>query len=339
MRNPWTLAKVWNDSIDKSVREYPPRDYMWASELGRADIDIWLKMQGEKPTNPPNDRSFRKFAAGNWFEWGIKQVLISCGLLQSCQDRVECQPEGCVRVSGKLDFVAGGRANYAQARATIAQMFANDELLLWKANKVIDGFEATNPLGWDEKVLEIKSCALITFNRIEKTGKPLAGHDLQLFHYAFTRQQEGALIYLCRDDMRMYEIPIMPNDQMLLAKYTEKVKRVSGYYLDQQMPEPEKPVVFDEDLLRFQKNFNVEYSPFLTKIYNIENPDAYDEMYSKRVASWNRVLGRVATKAKMTPKNLEALADMQNFGFDKDRIINLVQTRADELAEAEEGEE
>jgi len=54
----WTLAKVWNESIEKrSDRPVEPRQRIYASELGRADVDIFLKLKGEIPSNPPNARA------------------------------------------------------------------------------------------------------------------------------------------------------------------------------------------------------------------------------------------------------------------------------------------
>ena len=65
----WGFAEIWNASLlEKNDRELTARDKLWASELGKAPIDLWLKMRAIKPTNPPNARSLRKFEAGNVFE-------------------------------------------------------------------------------------------------------------------------------------------------------------------------------------------------------------------------------------------------------------------------------
>jgi hypothetical protein len=72
--------------------------------------------------------------------------------------------------------------------------------------------KAEYPDGLDEKVIEVKSTAVFGFNKVEKTNKALAGHDLQNFHYAKGLNMEGSLCYISRDDLRMYEIPILPND-------------------------------------------------------------------------------------------------------------------------------
>src|SRR3990167_9806570 len=66
----WTFTDIWNKSIlDRKERPTIARNRLWASELGKSHLDIYLKMQGEITTNPPNARSLRKFEAGNIWEW------------------------------------------------------------------------------------------------------------------------------------------------------------------------------------------------------------------------------------------------------------------------------
>ena len=332
MKKEWSLANLWNKALEQTEeREIVPRDRMYASELGRSDVDIFLKMQGEKPTNPPNNRAIRKFHAGDLYEWFVLLVLKKCGVLISKQLPVKTKMDGCVEVSGRLDFIAGGMPDYDAGQRKIDELIKELEmppLFHQLTENFIALMKVEYPNGLDEKVLEVKSTAVHGFNRVEKTNKALAGHDLQNFHYARGLNMEGSLCYISRDDLRMHEIPILPNDQKLLEKYETKVKRVSGFYLANQMPEPEACILFDEDTLKFSKNFNVEYSPFLKKLYNIETPDEYDKIFKARISSWNRVLGRVAKGDKMTPKNIEAINDIDNFGF------NSVEIRAKVIANA-----
>ena len=342
MNKNWSLAKMWNKALEQTeIRPVEPRDRIYASELGRSDIDIFLKMVGTEPTNPPNDRSHRKFHAGDLYEWFVFLVLKKCGILISKQLPVKNKMEGCVEVSGRLDYIAGGMPDYEKGQKEIDRLIELLEMPpLFKqiTENFIGILKAEYPNGLDEKVLEVKSTAVHGFNRVEKTNKALAGHDLQNFHYAKGLDMEGALCYISRDDLRMYEIPILPNDQKLLERYKDKVKRVSSFYLANQMPDPEPPIIFDEDTFKFSKNFNVEYSPFLKKLYNIETPDEYDKMFKSRIASWNRVLGRVAKGDKMTPKNIEAINDMDKFGFNSVEIRAKVIANAPKVIEEEEEE-
>lgn len=328
MSKTWSLAKMWNKALEqKSERVTEPRDRIYASELGRSDIDIFLKMQGTEPSNPPNERSQRKFHAGDLYEWFVFLVLKKCGILISKQTPVKNEMEGCVPVSGRLDFIVGGIPNYEEGQKKIDELIEALEMppLFHQVTKnFIEILKAEYPNGLDEKVLEVKSVAVFGFDKVEKTNKAIAGHDLQNFHYSRGLNMEGSLCYISRDDLRMYEIPILPNDQKLLAKYEEKVKRVSGFYKENQCPEPEPMILFDEDLKKFSKNFNVEYSPFLKKIYGIERPDQYDDEISPIVGRWNRVLGRIVAGKDLTADNEKAIEEMSARGFEMVEIIKAI---------------
>ncbi len=338
----WSLSKMWNLALEQTEeREIKPRDHLYASELGRSDVDIWLKMKGEKPTNPPNDRAHRKFHAGDLYEWFVFLILKKCGILINKQLPVKTTLEGCVEVSGRLDFIVGGVPDYDTGQRKIDELIEELEmppLFHQVTSNFIQILKKEYPDGLDEKVVEVKSVAVHGFNKVEKTNKPLAGHDLQNYHYARGLQMEGALCYISRDDLRMYEIPILPNDQKLNERYEAKIRNISGFYKENQMPEPEPTIIFDEDTLRFSKNFNVEYSPFLKKLYNIDNPDDYDKLFKNRIASWNRVLGRVQKGDKMTPKNIEAINDMGSFGFNIQDIVTKVKNSAPLVDEETEEE-
>lgn len=339
---PWSLAKMWNKALAiTEEREVVPRDRMYASELGRSDVDIFLKMQGTIPTNPPDDRVHRKFHAGDLYEWFVSLILKKCGILIKSQEVIKTTIEGCVEVSGRLDYVAGGKPDYTAGQQKIDELILELEMppLFHQLTKnFIEILKVEYPDGMDIKVLEVKSTAVHGFNRVEKTNKPLAGHDLQTYHYVREKQIEGTIAYISRDDLRMHEIPILPNDQKLKERYEAKVKRVSGFYLENQMPEPEAPIIFDEDTFKFSKNFNVEYSPFLTKLYNIPSAGEYDKTYKPLVGSWNRVLGRIAKNQKMTDKNLLAIESIRSFGFDIDSIRQKVIANAPLLEEEVEEE-
>ena len=232
--------------------------------------------------------------------------------------------ENCVEVSGRLDFIAGGMPDYENGQKEIDRLIEELEMppLFHKITKnFIEILKNEYPQGLDEKVLEVKSVATFGYDKVESTGKALTGHDLQNFHYARGLNMEGSLCYISRDDLRMMEIPILPDDQSLLDRYKEKVERVSKFYYAKEMPPIEPLVLFDEEVCKFSRNFNVQYSPFLTKLYGIERPDVYEDMIKGSVGRWNRVLARVSQGKPMTKNNIEAIAEMGRAGFDADKII------------------
>lgn len=119
----WSMSAVWNAGMEKAdERTYEPRDYMWASELGKLQTDTFLKMKGVVPTNPPNARSLRKFEAGNLWEWIVKIILMRAGILISTQERVKVAYPNCIEVSGKMDFYAGGKVDRTKAQNAIDEL-------------------------------------------------------------------------------------------------------------------------------------------------------------------------------------------------------------------------
>lgn len=311
----WTFSKVWNESLDQAPKRLPEvRERMWASELSKADVDIYLKMKGTEPTNPPNSRALRKMEAGNIWEWIMGLILKRCGIYNSNQKYIVYQKPGMVSVTGKYDFIAGGKIEESYAEKL--HELGLPELFERAGTNIVEYFKNQYPEGLDEKILEIKSVSSFAFEKVERTGLPIAGHDLQLFHYCLNEQKDGAIVYICRDDARMIEMFISKDDPALLAKYEAKVHRISKFFYENVQPDIEPLVVFDETDGRFAKNFNVEYSGFLTQLYGFTDQADYDEKIGPKVERWNRVLGRIKEGKEMTANNEEALAEMKEMGWD-----------------------
>ena len=315
----WTFSKIWNESLDsREERPVVARNRLWASELGKSDAELYLKLLGTEPTNPPNSRAMRKFEAGNLFEWIVKLILIRCGVYQESQKWIGGRIDSdSLEVSGKLDHIAGGVPKYGEAVKNI------DALLLppffTKATiAILDYFRKEHPNGLEEKILEIKSVSSFGFDKVEASGKPIYGHDLQAFHYAYNEKKNAAIVYICRDDMRLMEVLIEHNDPILFLKYQDRIKRISGYYNRKEMPQIDPPILFEDG--RFTKNFGAEYSSYLTKFYNVADQLEFDEKYSPSVERWNRVLGRIKEDKEMTDNNKQALAEMSSAGFDIELI-------------------
>ena len=321
MQTTWTMAKVWNESLGtKPERLTVPRQNIWASELGKADIDIYLKLKGVEPTNKPNARSKRKFEAGDIWEWVVKIILIRAGIYQTSQERVASSIQGMLEVTGKLDHIAGGMPNYDTALDDIKALEL-PEGIQRGAEAILEHFKTNYPNGLDQKIIEVKSLSSFAMDKVERTEKPINGHDLQCFHYVQNKRIEGSIVYVCRDDARMYECPILVDQANLLERYTAKIAKMTEYYNNEQEPEKEQLINFDKDDHRFSKNFNVEYSSYLTMLYGFEEPADYDAHVTPLIGRWNRVLGRVRAGKKLTANNEQSLAEMREHGFDADAII------------------
>jgi len=191
----------------------------------------------------------------------------------------------------------------------------------------------------------------------KKVWTGMAGHRKQLFHYLKgANYPSGDILYVEKDSLLLSEVPVH-NPGEVEAEYRQAIEVLTQYYetakdmpvesfvkdyaigqpsvfeWKEGLPHPEPLVVFSEDLGKFSKNFNVEYSSYLSLLYGFQQPADYDAAFQPLVGRWNRVLTRCKNGDKMTPKNLEVLDEIRNHNFDIEQILR------DFAAEAEEGEE
>lgn len=292
-----SLAKIWNKSLVSSRvdRPYEPRTHIWASELAQSFYDRFYKMQGRKPSTPPNLRSQRKFQAGNLTEFLVKQILERAGLLKETQTHIT-NSEFALPVTGKLDFLAGGHINDIDAH-DFPEGFDN------VAYSVVEQLSNLHPNGLRDQILEIKSCSGMMFNAYEK--KPALHHMLQCFHYAHAYNVPGTVIYISRDDLRIVEHTLMPDSEQWLKLYREDIARMA-VILQMEQP-PLEPLLLLNDG-RYKKNWHVEYSNYLED-YGFKQPQEYADIAGKLCGRLNRVMKRKEEGKKLTEKNLQALDD------------------------------
>lgn len=334
----WTLRDIWNDTLDSPQARVPaPRNYMYASELGKSYCDRYLKMYGVKPTNPPNTRSLRKFQAGESWEWIVGIVLMAAGMLKKKQIRVESKLPRMARVSGRLDFVVGSPSNYQEAKDNIKKI--QDGLSVLGLDgippfffKAIDRFvESNKGVVFSDAITEIKTVSSFMMDKIQKTGVPMPHHTLQNFHYVFGNEDgidSGKLIYICKDDCIMEEFNVFNNEENM-EMYRADIKKMSKYYAAgfnpanpmELMPPKEPLVVFEEGAWRFSKNWNVEYSDYLKLLYDYDTPEAYRMGWQYKVSSWNRVFKRCVKGDNMTAKNKEVIEEAMKVFPKWDRLV------------------
>lgn len=323
----WSLFTIWNEMIGSDDgRVYQPRERIWASELGKAQVDIWYALRGETPTNPPNVRSRRKFMAGDFWEWFFVRIMMIAGIFQSSQDYIQHQYDGLLNVSGKLDIKAGGKPDYKKSRENIDAFFAGDEsnfgIKLKKTlNAVVDHLESKfGDRNLKDIIIEVKSCSGMMFDKYERTGKANPNHVLQLYHYLKgTDMDEGHVFYVSKDDCRVMEFGVW-KDSPVEQDYFNFIKSVSEFHKSNTQPPIEPLVVFDWDDCRFFKNWKVEYSMYLTKLYGFEDPEHYRTIWDGEVASLNRTFKRAVDVTcgvtlpksgklmQLTPNNLDVIA-------------------------------
>lgn len=305
----WSFSNVWNESVlQQPERPLSPRDHIWASELGGPLVDRFLKMKGVHPSNPFGARSLRKFDAGNIWEWIVGIVLKRSGLLIDNQEWLPYQYPGMLKVTGRFDFLAGGKPDWNKSRTQVNELGLPD-FITKKAQALIDHFQDKYPNGLDQIILEIKSSATMSFERYAATNKPDAKHKLQAFHYLKAKQMpEAHIVYVCKDDARLLEFAVF-NDPDIEAEYKKDIESLTYYVKKDERPPLEQPILFTDG--KFRKNWKIGYSPYLTLLYGFNTTKDYDETFNKRIIQWNRVLARKVNGDKMTELNKQVLKDLE----------------------------
>lgn len=388
--NDWGIAEPWN-ARGRAEKPVEPRSHLWATELGKPPVDNFLRLRGVIPTNPPNERSFRKFDAGNFMEWMVGLVFQRAGIYKEEQKWVSYQYPGLLEVTGRIDFIAGGNPDYdlalsllkkgdlvervmrllapfslpeeplADLREILGMMPVKlPDFFLDDAERVIKYLQGHYPEGLEDTFFEVKSVASGMMDRLEKKPVALPSHRKQLYHYLKAENQpRGRIAYICRDDLRLAEIPVL-NPSPMEDEYRHAIEENTGYYEAHKKTDigeflippdssdvlkwdynpagieglpPLAPLVLFEDG-KFSKNLGVEYSGYLTMLYGFDAPRAYSDSVKGKVARWNRVLKRMKDGATMTKLNLEAIDEMAREGWDAKKIAE--DFAADALGDDEE---
>lgn len=338
----WSLAKIWNEVALKPDRPLVKRDYVYASEIGGPMIDRFLKMKAVPYTNPPNDRSRRKFLCGNLFEYMVKQILIASGVYE--RDEVKCDTEpykDTLGVHGRMDFkTIEGYIDVARAFDRLNTLSLPAETLpIGKA--IIESLDGVNLKG---KILELKSVSSFAMDRVEAMHKPIGHHTLQAFHYQRGAGMPAEICYCCRDDLRMQQFKVKEEESEPL--YRKDLVTITEYFRKNKKPPLELPIKFDPILCKFSKNFGIEWSPYLTILYGFATPEEYRNSVN-HVEKWNRVLARYALaetggqtatgkKIEITAKNKEIRVEIEKAGhLFKDMLELKIKTGAIEELESE----
>lgn len=319
----WEFSQIWNQSlIDRPEREPRIRDTVWASEIGGAMIDRYLKMNGVRQSNPPNDRSLRKFQAADIWEWIVSFVLKRAGLLIETQEKVRFQYPGLLEAVGKLDQFAGGKPDWDKARREV-KLAGFPPIIENASLAIVDQLSqkfGNAPLR--TVVLEVKSLGSFVFERYEATKKADPRHIGQQFHYLKAKTlPEGHIVYVCRDDCRIVEIPIFNPSDAEVA-YKSDIERISYFIQNKERPAKEKEVLFDDFKFKFRTNWHVEYSGYLTYLYGYKEPIHYREQWDKSTAQFNRTFTRCVKGAKMTDLNLKTIENAKKLFPEWDLLVD-----------------
>jgi len=316
----FNLMDVWNATIEKSDKPLEPRSRVYASEIGGSMIDRYLKMKAEPFTNPPNSRSMRKFMAGDIWEWIVQTVLIKAGIKFRTQERVYVEYEGLLPISGKIDFIITGDTDFDNV-----VIDPNMPEFMQKLTKaIIDNFKGRT---FTEQIIEIKSVGSFVFESISAMDNPKTNHMLQGAVYKKGTGLPADVIYVCRDDVRILQYNLDEVFTDLEDMIIEDLKLITHYHNNDIEPEKEKLILWDAVGQKFSKNWKVEYSPYLTKLYSrnkneddaeptpFAQPDEYYDWVAPIIAGLNRVVKRIKEDKPMTKSNEEWVEKAKTFGY------------------------
>ncbi len=337
----WTIAKTWNETLERSDRVIEPRERLWASEIGGSLIDRWLKLRGTPYTNPPNSRSMRKFMAGDIWEWIIKTVLIKAGMPFETQEHVKLEYDGLLPITGRIDFIVGGSVDYAKA---LERLEADDvpDFIKNPARAIIERFMASYPDGIPKKIIEIKSVGSFVFEDLLAKDNPKTHHMLQAAVYKLCKNMPTDIVYVCRDDCRLLQYNIDGIIEPLEKEIKDDLKLITEYHKKNVQPPKEDLIVWDKDLQKFKTNWRVQYSCYLSMLYEyekdgvmkkIETPDEYYDEFTPVVSSWNRVINRIKDSKELTKSNLEKIEEMKSKGFELSALNIKVNERIESTVE------
>lgn len=323
----WDFSSLMNEAIRSlPERALVRREHIWASEITGDYCSRYLRMMAHPMTNPPNDRSKRKFISGHCFEWIVQLILTLTGVLKQKQLHGTVELPGLLRVTGKLDFIAGGTVDWEKAKAEVEMMkklFAvsigdmppiimhSVERVLWRMEQMFTRV----PL--KEYIIECKSVSAFVSDLMEKTNKPRPKHPFQILHYEIAnKMNDGQLLYINKDSFYCHQFEVNPTKQLLkaykddVAQMTEYIKGAGKNYL-KNMPEKAPEILYYDEEFRFAKNTDVEYSPYLTMLYGYEDFEKFNYRWKYDISAWNRVFKRMVKGDNITPANTAIIKKLE----------------------------
>ena len=301
IKGDWSVMGTWNNFLTflQNERELKERDYIWATEIGRGTYERWLKMTATPPDKGYTERVLRKFSAGDIFERLIGFFLCVNGLLKLDNEHIEIpETENMLKVTGKLDFLAGGKPKSWEEieidpfASLFFEFFPSFKEIARQLNRLV---LEKYPNGLKPLIYEIKSInSQIFWAKKDYLPDAYFHHRLQLYTYLRQRNMpEGRVLYISKDDLCLAEFPVYLDDQKMKDAWEKDVLDMTKIYRDwiDKGIEPEKPpmIIFDErKKIKFQfekkgyeikgcwkSNWEISWSNYITKM-GFKDVDDYE---------------------------------------------------------------
>lgn len=303
----WALVGIWNQELTFGRKEREPysRNIIWASEIGKDIYERWLKMTAVKPDFDYDDRTLRKFEAGNFFERILAFVLVVAGILiNDNKSYVIPADNDHLEVHVRPDFIAGGKPNWEEARKRVS------EELLFKlmpnlgriAEQLVEKFSKQYPNGLKIMSFEAKSLnSQVFWSKKDYLQEAYPHHIMQTFtEMKATGLPEGRIVYLSKDDLTMAEFALFLNSEKLNEMYENDVRAITKHIREGTEPPKPENIVFDPRAkIKFQKdkkpytidgayvsNWQISWSNYITRITGIKGKKQSEvsEKWEKSIA-------------------------------------------------------
>lgn len=315
------IQQAWN-RVAAPGRPAEARDFIRPSELGKAFIDRYYAMHGVEYSNPFGARINRVFSQGRLIEFLVMRVLAQTGLLNRAQQKVALA-EGThhLALRGTLDATIGGFSNWDVARERGQQYMQSyridldDEQTAMQTAAIQEEMQRAFPNGFPELTLvEVKSINSMAFHNsranhdAEGNFIGYAHNKLQLFSYLLMSGiQQGVLLYVSKDDLTIAEVPVYRDDRELSDLFWTDVYTITDYYRRNEVPPKEDEIVYNPQRGKYELNWNVGRSNYLTMLYGYPDGHAFETTHHQKLLDLNRALKHLR-EGKLKIDDLELIA-------------------------------
>lgn len=320
MPSDFSIQELWNKSFDVKPYKIEPRNYLRASEIGKSYLDVYLALKGVEPTNPFDERTLRKFEAGRLFEWLVGNVFRKAGLnVKTNESIAPIKLENCLPIYGHYDYLVSGCANWDESIKKIeAEKFPGFieqvclRLIEWLRNKYPILYDENNRMieGLPPTLYEVKSAnSMLFWSKKDYLIDAYDGHKMQGITYIKGLGMDSIrFLYISKDDLTLAEFEVTLTRE-LEAQWLKWVEDISHYVLNGIQPESEPDIVYDEEKKRWDTNWKVERSLYLTYVTGL-SVEEWKKKWTDECSARNRVLG--VAKAQETRRlKKEAVASKE----------------------------
>jgi hypothetical protein len=231
----FSVQKLISDYLAEEYRrsQREPKDYWRVSDMGHCLRGRYYKRQGAKPTDPPDERTLRKFQAGNIFHWWLQR-----------QVRYAASEMSGVRVIG------------------MEREVRNDKL------HVVGHYDALVQIGRKKLLYDFKTVHSNAFHYREQnkslTQKQHAmqlGLYLMLLHQEHPDLTEARLLYISKDDLSVAETKVILTPA-LKREILRELKILNESWEKKKLPPTPPLIVKDSVKNKWVINWQAQYCPY-----------------------------------------------------------------------------